>query len=87
MQTAKTAKDKLCNDDAEWQKIATLTEAEDTASQQVLRARYCQGRIAQWTEANRKAAASIYTQLHQLGNNKLTDKSSNIQPGTFWSDN
>ncbi len=87
LHTAKTAKDILCNDDAEWQKIAALTEAEDAASQQVLRTRYCQGRVEQWTEANRNAAAAIYSQLHQLGDNKLTGKSSHIQTGAFWSDN
>jgi len=87
LQTAKLAKDKLCSDDADWQKIAALTKAEDAAGQQVLRAHYCQGRVAEWTDANRKAAAAIYEQLHQLGNNKLTDKSSHLQTGTFWTDN
>jgi NitT/TauT family transport system substrate-binding protein len=83
--TTQTARDQLCNDNAAWQKISNLTETTDPTTQQQLRQHYCAGRVSQWTAANRSAAENIYQQLHQLGNNKLTGKNPNLQPGTFWS--
>lgn len=80
-----TAKDRLCDSDQAWQNIVKLTETEDTNTQQQLRAHYCQGRIKQWDEKAQKAAESIYQHLHQLKDNKLTSKSPQFQPGTFWS--
>jgi NitT/TauT family transport system substrate-binding protein len=80
-----TAKDRLCDSDQAWQNIVKLTETEDTNTQQQLRAHYCQGRIKQWDEKAQKAAETIYQHLHQLKDNKLTSKSPQLQPGTFWS--
>lgn len=85
LEASKTARDTLCSDDAVWGKIGNLTETEDPATRLQLRKRYCDGRIQQWTAASRSAAASIYQQLHQLGDNKLTGKHPQLQPGTFWS--
>ncbi|MGZ4999682.1 MAG: ABC transporter substrate-binding protein [Methylomonas sp.] len=84
LKTAQTSKDKLCTSDDAWQKIANLTETDDPATQQQLRKRYCQGRVEQWGEANRKAAEKIYGLLHELGDNKLTGKTAQLQAGTFW---
>lgn len=84
LKTTQIARDKLCSDDAAWQKITPLTEIEDQATQQQLRKRYCQGRIEQWGGAQQQAAEKIYTWLHRLGDNKLTGKADHIQPGTFW---
>ncbi len=80
-----TAKDRLCESDQTWQNIVNLTETEDTATQQQLRAHYCQGRIKQWDEKAQKAAEAIYQHLHQLKDHKLTAKNPQLQPGTFWS--
>lgn len=84
LKAAETAKDSLCNDDSAWQNIVKLTETEDTATQQQLRNRYCQGRVKVWGSANQKAAAQIYELLHQLGDNKLTGKHPHLATGTFW---
>ena len=85
LKTAQTARDTLCSDDEAWQKISGLTETTTPAEQQLLRTRYCQGRIGQWGAANRNAAENIYQLLHKLGDNKLTGKNPNLQTGTFWS--
>lgn len=82
---AQTAKDKLCSSDQAWAKIAPMTDTNDAATQQQLRIRYCQGRVKQWGSAEQKAAEKIYQLLHQLGDNKLTGKTAQLQPGTFWS--
>jgi len=84
LNSAKIARDTLCSDDQAWQDIKNLTEAEDLATQQQLRSRYCQGRIEHWDAANQDAAGSIYQQLHQLADNKLTGKNPQLQAGTFW---
>ena len=85
LKTAKTAKDKLCSSDQAWTQIVSLTETDDAAIQHHLRTRYCQGIVRQWGAAEQKAAEKIYQYLHQLGDNKLTGKTSQLQPGTFWS--
>lgn len=85
LRLAQAARDKLCNDDAAWQKIVGLTETDDAASQQQLRTRYCQGRVEQWGLAQQTAAQRIYEVLHRLGDNKLTGKAEHLQAGTFWS--
>lgn len=84
LQTAQTAKETLCTSEPAWQKILALTETDDAATQQQLRTRYCAGRVKQWGEAEQQAAARIYQWLHQLGDNKLTGKTDQLQPGTFW---
>ncbi|MCQ8104970.1 ABC transporter substrate-binding protein [Methylomonas sp. SURF-2] len=85
MQAAQTAKRSLCDSDNAWRQIANLTETDDTNTQNQLRNRYCQGHIKQWGDAGHKAAEQIYRLLHQLSDNKLTGKSEQLQPGTFWS--
>lgn len=85
LQTARKAKDALCDSDAAWQQIAELTDAPDPAVQTQLRVRYCQGRVKQWGSAEQTAAGRIYQLLHQLPDNKLTGKTAQLQPGTFWS--
>lgn len=82
---AQAAKEQLCGSDQVWQQIAGLTETTDKATQQQIRTRYCQGLVKQWGAAEQQAAVKIYQQLHQLGDNKLTGKAAQLQPGTFWS--
>lgn len=85
LRTAEKAKDTLCTSDAAWQQVAKLTETADADTQAQLRHRYCQGRVKQWGPAEQAAAGRIYNLLHQLSDNKLTGKTAELQPGTFWS--
>ncbi len=78
------AKNRLCNSNTAWEKVASLTRAEDEATSGMLRERYCEGRIRQWGVANRQAAEKIYQLLRRLSANKLTGSSEHIEPGTFW---
>ncbi len=78
------AKNQLCESDKVWQAIVPLTKAKDKATENILRERYCAGRIKQWGETEQQAAAKIYQLLRKLSDNKLTGHSETIQPGTFW---
>lgn len=81
--TAK-AKNRLCDSDAAWDKIASLTKAGDPATQASLRQHYCAGRVQKWDVSNQQAAGEIYTLLRQLSGNKLTGASEQLNSGTFW---
>lgn len=80
----KLVKDKLCATDASWQAIASLTKAKDTLIENLLRQRYCQGRLQHWGKAQQDAAEKIYTLLRKWSSNRLTGTSEHIQAGTFW---
>lgn len=82
---SKKAKNRLCTSDAAWQKIIPLTRIDDLSTQNILRRRYCEGRIEHWGEQEQQAAGRIYTMLRNLSRNQLTGQSENLQPGTFWS--
>ncbi|MCK9607099.1 MAG: ABC transporter substrate-binding protein [Methylomonas sp.] len=85
LQTAQKAKDSLCDSDSAWQQVADLTASPDKDTQALLRRRYCQGRVKQWGANEQNAAERIYHLLHRLSDNKLTGKTAQLQPGTFWS--
>ena len=84
LKSTQQAKNLLCESDNAWQQIIPLTKTKDTATQNILRERYCAGRIKQWSENEQQAAAKIYTLLRTMSNNKLTGNSKTLQPGTFW---
>jgi NitT/TauT family transport system substrate-binding protein len=84
LKSTQRAKNLLCESDKAWQKIIPLTKTKDTETQNILRERYCAGRIKQWGENEQQAAAKIYTLLRTMSNNKLTGNSTTLQPGTFW---
>jgi len=84
LKSTQQAKNLLCESDKVWQKIIPLTKTKDITTQNILRERYCAGRIKQWGENEQQAAAKIYTLLRTMSNNKLTGNSKELQPGTFW---
>lgn len=74
----------LCRDDAAWQKIAPLTQADDPATQAKLRTRYCQGAVKAWGAPERKAAARLFRLLAETGGKRLTGSAEALPAGTFW---
>jgi NitT/TauT family transport system substrate-binding protein len=78
------AKKLLCTDDNAWQKVILLTKVDDAATQKLLRQRYCEGSIEQWSNKEQQAAARIYSLLKTVSNSQLTGKSDTLQAGTFW---
>lgn len=84
LDTARIAKNRLCDDDSAWQKIASLTETNDLTAQQQLRRRYCDGRISTWGQAELQAAEKLFGLLQQASRNKLTGDAQQLPAGTFW---
>jgi len=84
LELSKTARDRLCDSDAAWQKVVGLTDTHDPAAQTQLRGRYCEGRVESWNAAKRQAAEDVYQWLRKVGDSKLTGKAEHISDGTFW---
>ncbi len=84
LQATIEAKNKLCESDDAWAAIVPLTRSDDPKVQKTLRIRYCAGRVKKWGKQEKQAAAKVYTLLRELTGDKLTGKSEQLQPGTFW---
>ncbi len=84
LKSTRSAKNQLCESDSVWQKVIPLTKAKDKATQNLLRKRYCNGRVIQWGKNEQQAAGRIYTLLRAHSNNKLTGHSVALQQNTFW---
>ncbi len=85
LKKAQAAKNTLCDSQQAWQKIIKLTETQDVVTQQQLRTRYCQGRIAQWGVAEQKAVDTLYQKLQQIEDSKLTSSKAPLPVEMFWS--
>lgn len=83
-QAATAARDLLCSNDTAWAGIAHLTQAPDSKAQQILRQRYCAGRVTHWGDAEMQAAARIYKLLRTTSGERLTGPAETIAAGTFW---
>ena len=57
----------LCESDAQWAAILPLTRSKDSATQVLLRKSYCEGRITNFTAADREAIGRIYSILAETG--------------------
>lgn len=81
---SKQAKNRLCTEDAAWQKVLPLTKADDALTQNNLRRGYCDGAIGQWGKPQQQAASDLYSLLYTLSGRQLTGASENLSAGTFW---
>jgi NitT/TauT family transport system substrate-binding protein len=78
------AKDILANSDAEWEKIAPLTGAPDTATLRVYRDRYREG-IPRRSMADEEADARVlYRVLADIGGRELVGPAPELDSGTFY---
>ncbi len=84
LQNTRLTKDRLCADDAVWQSIKPLTRAKTEQVNQLLRQRYCAGRVLSWGEKEQQAAVRIYQYLKGVSAQRLTGAAETIQEGTFW---
>lgn len=81
---SKQIKNTLCANNAVWQSIKKLTQAKTEQESQLLRQRYCEGRVSHWGQEEQKAAGVIFQYLKEISQSRLTGKSEVIQEGTFW---
>jgi len=84
LEQSKQAKNTLCSVGMAWQSIDKLTHTQSQQESQLLRQRYCDGRVNQWGNEERQAAGDIYQYLKVTSQQRLTGKSADIQVGTFW---
>ena len=73
----------LAASDAEWERIAPLTGAVNTAELIRLRDAYRDGIPHHWGAAERDAAARLYRFLAEIGGTALVGSSTDLAPGTF----
>ncbi|MCH9698948.1 MAG: ABC transporter substrate-binding protein [Gammaproteobacteria bacterium] len=78
------AKNLICNSDQIWNSIAPLTRTENQQTQQLIRQRYCQGRISQWGDSEKLAASKIYRLITRHHSDLFSKKSEHLANGTFW---
>jgi NitT/TauT family transport system substrate-binding protein len=72
------AKNRLCDDAQLWKKATAKMEN----TPEILRQRYCDGRVNSWNAENQKAAQQLYSVLFRL--NPKVGNSENLAMGTFW---
>jgi len=80
---SRAANEILAASDAEWDRIAPLTGAADTAELIRLREAYRDGIPRHWGAAERDAAARLYRLLAEVGGTTLVRSSPELTPGTF----
>jgi len=73
----------LAASDAEWERIAPLTGAANTAELVRLRDAYRDGIPRHWGAAERDAAGHLYRLLVEIGGTTLVGSSPDLAPGTF----
>jgi NitT/TauT family transport system substrate-binding protein len=83
--TAK-AKELLCESEEAWAAIGPLTQTDDPKVQNLLRVKYCAGRIKQWNDRHKALAATVFGLLHEVAGPRLTGSSRALSDGTFWND-
>jgi len=81
---ARAANAILAASDAEWERIAPLTGATDSAELIKLRDAYRDGIPRGWDEADRAAAARLHRLLADIGGTALVGPSPDLTPGTFF---
>jgi NitT/TauT family transport system substrate-binding protein len=83
LETNQAANAILADSDAEWERIAPLTGAADTAELVKLRDAYRQGIPRHWGAAERESASRLYRLLAEVGGTTLVGSSPDLAPGTF----
>lgn len=78
------AKALLATSDAEWQRIAALTRAENETVLAALMSHYRAGIPEAMNPARVAAAAEVFRLLAEEGGRELVGASARLQPGTFW---
>jgi NitT/TauT family transport system substrate-binding protein len=80
---SREANEILARSDAEWERIAPLTGAADSAELAKLRDAYREGIPRRWDETERESAARLYRLLATIGGAALVGPSAELAPGTF----
>jgi NitT/TauT family transport system substrate-binding protein len=74
----------LLKSDAEWERIAPLVGARDTAALKIYRDRYRRGIPSRPVDSEEKDAGGLYRVLLKLGGTALVGQGDELAPGTFY---
>ena len=74
----------LATSDAEWQRLAPMTQAEDADTLAALRDAYRHGIINDPGPRQGAAAETLMAILHDYADADLVGASPHLAPGTFW---
>jgi NitT/TauT family transport system substrate-binding protein len=80
----RAAKEILATSDAEWEKIATLTGAADTATLRAYRDRYREGIPRRLIAEEEADARVLYRVLAMVGGRELVGTATELDSGTFY---
>ncbi|MFT6624561.1 MAG: NitT/TauT family transport system substrate-binding protein [Cycloclasticus sp.] len=83
---SRQASELLCQSDDQWAAVLPLTRSKDSATQILLRKSYCEGRITNFTAADRDAISRIYSILAETGGKKLVGSTKQLDTNLFWND-
>ncbi len=81
---SRRAKQVLASDDAAWEALRPLMQAEDDATFQVLRRRFVEGIPARPLDEERADAARLYALLAELGGAPLVGGAQSLPEGLYW---
>ncbi len=84
LKISRQAKNLICTSDPVWQTVLPLTRSDNKTTQSMLRQRYCEGRIQQWGDDEKQAAANLYTLITDRHPELFPGKSKTLAAGTFW---
>lgn len=84
LEKSRQTKDILCIDDAAWLGIQSLTQTKTEQASQLLRQKYCDGRVLSWGVKEQQAAGKIYQHLKAISQKRLTGGAKTLQAGSFW---
>jgi NitT/TauT family transport system substrate-binding protein len=86
VRASRSAKEVLAQNDEEWKRLAVQIGAEDPATLAALREGYRQGIPVRWGDAERAAAAQLFSILVEVGGPELIGPAVELPVGTFWAD-
>lgn len=84
LKISRQAKNLICTSDKIWNTVLPLTRSNNKQAQTILHQRYCEGRINQWGDAEKQAAANVYKLITNHHPGLFPDKSKTLAAGTFW---
>jgi len=84
LQAAARSRAVLATSDAEWEQIAPLTGARDSAELDRFRAWYRRGLPGTWNDAAHHAAAHLFELFAAVGGADLVGPAKHLAAGTFW---
>jgi NitT/TauT family transport system substrate-binding protein len=75
----------MASSDAEWERLAPLTQTSDAETLRLLRERYREG-VPETTADTTRDAQLVFGIVAELGGDTLTGGQQALAPGTFWED-